>query len=56
MDEIEFKQLYNHACDLVDGSKHDVEMAKSAMMTILQLVWDVHERVTEMQIEEDDDE
>jgi hypothetical protein len=54
MDEIEFKQLYNHACDAVD--RINAPEIKTAMLSVLQLVWDVHERLVEMQVEEDDDE
>ena len=54
MDEVEFKRFYNHACNMAD--KITEPDTKSAIMCVLQLVWDVHERLVDMQLEEDDDE
>ncbi len=54
MDEIEFKRFYNYACDACD--RINEPEIKSAVMSVLQLVYDVHERLIEMQVEEDDDE
>ncbi len=54
MDEIEFKQAYNKVCDHID--RVTAPETKQALLYLLELVWDVHERLVEMQVEEDDDE
>jgi len=54
MDEIEFKQLYNHTCDMID--KLTDPDTKRVALCCLQMLWDIHARLIDMQLEEDDEE
>lgn len=54
MDEIEMKQTYNQCVTLVN--ENNPLSTRQALNLMLQMIWECHERILEMQIEEDDDE
>ena len=55
MDEIEFKQAYNDLVTRINTEAMPVEV-RPTLNLMLQMIWELHERLLELQIEEDDDE
>ena len=53
MDEIEFKRMYNNLKVLIDNVSH-VD-ARNALMVMAHLIEGMNERITEMQMEDDDE-
>lgn len=54
MDEIELKQTYNECVTLINTD--NPLNFKRALNLMLQMIWQLHENIQEMQVEEDDDE
>lgn len=60
MDEIEMKKAYNDCVNMI-GSVPITEGGVGqnitrSMFLMLMMIWECHERILEMQVEEDDDE
>ena len=51
MDEVEFRRLYNEACNSVD--KVAAPETKASLFTILQLIDGMRGQIEELQVEED---
>jgi hypothetical protein len=51
MDEIEFRRLYNEACNYV--GKVTAPDTKASLFTILQLIDGMRQQIEELQVEED---
>jgi hypothetical protein len=56
MDEIEMRQSYNEAVKLINDVAVPGYDLRKALNLMLQMIWDVHERLVDMQMEEEDDE
>lgn len=55
MDEIEFKRAYNDLVTRINDPSMPAEV-RPTLNLMLQMMWTLHERIQEMQLEEDDDE
>lgn len=56
MDEIEMKQVYNQCVTDIQEAPELSAKTRKTLNNMLQMIWECHERILEMQIEEDDDE
>ena len=55
MDEIKFKKAYNDLVTRINAESMPVEV-RPTLNLMLQMIWELHERLLEMQMEEDDEE
>lgn len=56
MDEIEMKQVYNQCVTDIQEAPELSAKTRKTLNNMLQMIWELHERLLEMQLEEDDDE
>ena len=56
MDEIEMKQTYNQCVTDIQEAPELSAKTRTTLNNMLQMIWELHERLLEMQVEEDDDE
>lgn len=53
MDEIEMKQVYNQCVTDIQEAPELSAKTRKTLNNMLQMIWELHERLLEMQIEED---